>query len=302
MPAGRRPATLAVLTVVCAVAASGASAEFGHRLKPGPLAFMRTVTLPKTPVPKAVRAAFAEHRFLELRAGRSAFPPHMGRSRSGSPPIAAAAGAPGSPSAGRAVLGHMQLVEAGVRSFRPNVPWPDVVSRPRRSHRRASFGARVSRPEQALRSDQRLVRTPPSALVVVRGHREIAKERFPDVYRMQQLLTPGRRPAGTIKTRARRVLVRPTPQGPAATFVAPSKFRRAHCWWLHVGRGSYGGGCVRDAKSTSSIWSVAPLGSAFAATRSTCCGVVSEASTRAWGSAYPSGRSSCSPSPGRGNA
>jgi len=93
VPAGRRPATLAVLTVVCAVAASGASAEFGHRLKPGPLAFMRTVTLPKTPVPKAVRAAFAEHRFLELRAGRSAFSPHMGRSRSGSPPIAAAAGA-----------------------------------------------------------------------------------------------------------------------------------------------------------------------------------------------------------------
>ena len=55
----------------------------------------------------------------------------------------------------------MQLVEAGVRSFRPNVPWPEVVSRPRRSHRRASFGARVSGPEQALRSDQGRLLPPP---------------------------------------------------------------------------------------------------------------------------------------------
>jgi len=106
--------------------------------------------------------------------------------------------------------------------------------------------------------DQRLVRTPPTALVVVRGRSEIARERFLDVFGMQ-LLTPGRRPAGAIMTRARRVIVRRTRQGPAAIFLAPSKFRRAHCWWLHVARGSYGSSCVRDSKSTSSIWSVKPL-------------------------------------------
>jgi hypothetical protein len=105
--------------------------------------------------------------------------------------------------------------------------------------------------------DQLLVRTPPSVLLVVRGRREIARERTLDLYDMQRLLTPGRRPAGAIMVRARRAIVRRTTQGPAAILIAPSKFRRAHCWWLHVGRGSYGrGGCLRDAKPTSSIWSV----------------------------------------------
>jgi hypothetical protein len=108
--------------------------------------------------------------------------------------------------------------------------------------------------------DRRLVRSAPRALVLRDRGTEVARFRLPNFYGGERLLVGStRRPGGADVSRARRLLVVRTKVGPAALVVAPSKLAPATCWWLQIRRASYGGGCVRNDKNTTSMWSVAPV-------------------------------------------
>jgi hypothetical protein len=231
---------------------------------------MRAVTLPETPVPKVVREEFAAHRFagiprraIRLRTARGPMTLWVSPHRGGGWCQGLQ-----QPNTRIWVTCAWWKPESG--AFGPGFAGPKVflgraaATPGRRLQLRFQNGTSLPIPTKDgfylyRVPDQTLVRAPPHALLLSQGHKEIARDPLFELYGREGLLTRGKRPAGAIVGRSRPVVVQRTSQGPAAIFVAPSKFRPAHCWWLQVGgRGAYGGGCVRDAKSTTSIWSVSP--------------------------------------------
>jgi hypothetical protein len=250
-----------------------ASDHYPHGLKPRALAFMRSVALPRTDVPPAVQRVFARH------------------PRAGPPRLAATIRSP----RGRLALwvaplrGHgwcegLQLPRTRFRGV--NCHWVNpalgpfgggfvgpslfegraAVLKGRELRLRFEDGSSLRIPTNDgfylyRVPDERLIRSEPTALVLRGQGRELA--RFPldfrDPFSDRPIAGGGRRPGGADPARERRLLSVPTTAGPVALITSPSRLAPATCWWLWAQHGSRGGGCVRNDRDTSSMWSVAPV-------------------------------------------
>jgi hypothetical protein len=275
--ARRRSAKIGALGAVCAIGlVSSAFAVVPHLLKPGPLAFMRSVKVPETGAPPAVRRAFSLHRFAgsprraaRLRTGRQALTLWVSGHRGGG--WCELLQRPRQRLDRYSVMCHWWKAEYG--AFGGSYGGPELfigraaVSPGRRLLLRFTDGRFIRIPTNngfyLFRVPERnLLRSAPRALVLADEDGEVARQRVPNPYseRLPIFMTAGlRRPGGVDLSRSSRVLARPTAVGTAALYAAPSRLRPATCSWLRIRRAAYGGGCVRDDRPSASLWTVAPL-------------------------------------------
>jgi len=269
----KRISALAVIAFGCAIGGvSLASDHYPHGLKPRALALMRSVALPRTAVPPDVQRVFAAHR----HAGR---PRLAGTSRTPQGRLALWV----APLDGHGWCEGVQWPRTPFRGV--NCYWVNPTSAPfgggfvgpslfegraattkgRELRLRFEDGSSLRVPTNDgfylyRVPDERLMRSAPSALVL-RGHgRELARLPLGPRNRFDPPVAVGSGlPGGADEARARRLLSVPTKAGPVALMTSPSRLAPARCWWLHFRNGSLGGGCVRNDRDTSSIWSVAPV-------------------------------------------
>lgn len=267
----KRVCALAALGVGCAIAGvSFASGGSEHGLKPPALAFMRKVALPPSDVPPAVRRAFAAH------------------PRAGQPRLAAAIPARGgrlalwvAPLRGRGWCEGLQWPRTRFRGinctwWRPTFgPFAGIYAGPAIFEGRAAVtsgrelrllfadGSSLRIPTRDgfylyRVPDERLIRTPPRALLLRGQARTLAVSPLVDPFFDRPTVAGGKRPAWVDARRTRTLLTAATKAGIVRLLSTASRFVPATCWWLRLRHGTYGSGCVRDGRDTSSMWIVAP--------------------------------------------
>lgn len=269
----KRIGALAVIALGCAIGGvSFASDHYPHGLKPRALAFMRSVAVPRADVPPAVRRAFAARRHAGRPRLAAAIRTPQGRLALWVAPLSGHGWCEGLQWL-RTPFGGVNCywVKAALGPFAGSFVGPSLfagraaVLKSRELRLRFEGGSSLRIPTTNgfylyRVPDERLIHSAPTALVL-RGHgRELT--RFPlglvDRFFDQPVAGGGGPPGAADEERAKRLLSVPTRTGPAALMTSPSRFAPATCWWLSF-HGSLGGGCVRNDRDTSSIWSVAPV-------------------------------------------
>ena len=252
---------------------SRGSATGNADFRPGPVRFLRQVTLPPTTAPAAVRRAFAARRYS------AAAPRQAGRAHTPHGPVVLWV----SPAYGggwceglqqpRLRFNRMSVSciwpkswmrqRIGVTGYLPRLFWGRVPQRAARSLSvRLTDGRSLP---QTIRSgfflftvpDPVLAHAGPQALVA-RDElgRLVAREEIGDFY-SQPLGFGGiqRPPRGANLARKHRL----DAVGGASIWAAPSSLRPARCTWLQIGRGTYGGGCRRYQPPVRGLAEVVPL-------------------------------------------
>lgn len=274
--ARRRSAMIGALGAACAIGlVSSAFAVVPHLLRPGPLAFMRSVEVPETGAPHAVRRGFSLHRFAgaprraaRLKAGNGVLTLWVSPHRGGG--WCEGLQLPRQRFDRFSVTCHWWKAEYG--AFGGSYAGPELfmgraaVSPGRRLRLVFTDGYSVRIPTNngfyIIRvPDRDLLRSVPRALVLTDHDGEVARQRLSNPYtELGFYLRPlMRRPGGADPARTRRLFIRPTAVGAVSVYAAPSRLRPATCSWLQIRRTPYGGGCVRDDRPTASLWRVSPL-------------------------------------------
>ena len=252
---------------------SRGSAAGNVDFRPGPVRFLRQVTLPPTNAPAAVRRAFAARRYS------AAAPRPAGRTHTPHGPVVLWV----SPAYGggwceglqqpRLEFNRMSVSciwprswmrrRIGMTGYLPRLFWGRVPQRAARS-----LGVRLSdgrsMPER-IRSgfflftvpDPVLAHAGPQALVArdERGRlvaREVIGDFYPEPFAFGGIQRP---PGGADLARKHRLVA----VGEASIWAAPSSLRPARCTWLQIGRGIYGGGCRRYQAPARGLAEVVPL-------------------------------------------
>lgn len=249
----------------------------GLSFRPGPVGFLRDVRLPQSEAPPAVLRAFAARRY-------SAAPPRVAavaHSPGGSTVLWASPAYGGGWCAGlqqpRRRFDRLSVSCTWPRSFlkhgiaftgyMPRVFWGRVPQRGvRHVYLRLSNGRSLPLATSSgfflkVIPDGVLAHAGPEALVADdRRGRHVAAQRigptFPLLLGFGGLTRP---PGGADLARKQRLVARPTPVGSASIWSAPSDLRPAHCRWLQIRHGVYGGGCSRNGARVSGLAQVTPL-------------------------------------------
>ena len=258
---------------------SGSPSAGEIAFRPGPVRFLRRVTLPPSTAPRAVQQAFAARRY-------SAAPPReAGRVRSPRGPIVLWA----SPAYGGGWCEGLQQPRLEFNRMSVSCIWPKAWLRRRialAGYLPRLFSGRVpQRPASSLRvrltggqvltepmkngfflfafPDSVLAHAGPQALIAQdRQGRLVARESMSMPFGPLEALHFGgirRPPGGADLSRKHRLVVRSSAAGPASIWAAPSSLRPARCTWLQIRRGVFGGGCRRLGAPVSVLAEVVPL-------------------------------------------
>jgi hypothetical protein len=248
----------------------------GVSFRPGPVGFLRKVTLPPSEAPAAVRQAFAARRYS------AASPRVAGRARSPRGPMILWA----SPAYGGGWCEGLQQPRLrfdrlsvsciwprswmrhriGLTGYLPRVFWGRVPQRGvQKLHLRLSGGRSLPVSTRSgfflfIIPDRVLAQAAPDALIAddERG-RHVAAERIQPLVPSLGFGGIQRPPGGADLAHKHRLMVRTTGVGPASLWSAPSSLRPARCVWLQIRRAVYGGSCRRYRPPRQGLSAVVPL-------------------------------------------